>query len=137
MISPKFFTYYQVAAGACDSLTGILLLAAPQLALKLMGVSHIPASSSILISFIGAFVFSVGLTYLLFAAAPRSALQLGSARAAWLITAVERICAGSFVMAAVLSHQLEPAWSSITLVDLVLAGFQLVGLRRNWLEALR
>jgi len=137
MISRKFFTYYQLAAGACDSLTGILLLTAPQFALKLMGVRNVPANSHIFISFIGAFVFSVGLTYLLFASSPSSDLQLGSARAVWLITAVERLCAGGFVLIAVLSRALEPAWFSITLVDLSLAAFQLVGLRKKWLEELR
>lgn len=137
MISRKSFTYYQLAAGACDTITGILLLAAPQSALKLMGVHHVPDSSCIFISFIGAFVFSVGLTYLLFASSPSSDLQLGSLRAAWLITAVERLCAGGFVMIAVLSRGLEPAWLSITLVDLSLAVFQLVGLQKKWLGKMR
>ena len=137
MISRKFFNHYQLAAGACDTITGILLLAAPQFTLKLMGVRQITENSYIFISFIGAFVFSVGLTYLLFASSPSSDLQLGFARAAWLITAVERLCAGGFVMIAVLSRGLEPAWFSITLVDLSLAAFQLVGLRKKWLEELR
>ena len=137
MISRKFFTCYQLAAGACDTVTGILLLAAPQSALRLMGVRHITESSYIFISFIGAFVLSVGLTYLLFARSPGSDLQLGSVRAAWLITAVERLCAGGFVVIAVLSRGLEPAWFSITFVDLSLAVFQLVGLQKKCLEELR
>ena len=133
MISGKHFTLFQIAAGACDTATGLLLLLSPRITLKLMGVNEIP-TEPVLVSFIGAFVLSVGLCYLLFAQTPRSLPELAAARAAWLITGLQRLCVGCFVLIAVASKQMEPAWFSITIVDLSIAAFQLTGLRRKWLE---
>ena len=133
MISRKLFSGFQLVAGVCDTATGLLLILSPRLALKLMGIRSVPAEP-VLVSFIGAFVLSVGLAYLLFVRSPRSTGELAASRSAWMITGIERLCVGSFVMVAVASKQLEPAWFSITIVDLTLAAFQLVGLRKKWLE---
>ena len=133
MISRKLFSGFQIVAGACDTVTGLLLVMAPALALKLMGIRSVPAEP-VFVSFIGVFVLSVGLAYLLFVRSPRSTEELAATRSAWLITSVERLCVGSFVMVAVASKQLEPAWFSITMVDLTVAAFQVVGLRKRWLE---
>ena len=128
------FIFYQVAAGACDTVTGILLLVAPQLALKLMRVNQ-TSSDPIFISFVGAFVLSVGMTYLMFARIPTSESLLGAARAAWLITAIERLCVGLFVLIAIMAGRLDLSWCSVTVVDLSLGGIQLIGLRKRWIEA--
>ncbi|HEX7861190.1 MAG TPA: hypothetical protein VF773_12730 [Verrucomicrobiae bacterium] len=130
----RAFTFFQLAAGACDTGTGILLLVAPQLALKLMGVAQTP-SDPIFISFIGAFVFSVGLTYLVFSRIPASESRLGAARAAWLITGMQRLCVGVFVLVAMVAGRLDLAWCSITVADLSIGGIQLLGLRKRWIEA--
>ncbi|MGZ8898548.1 MAG: hypothetical protein ACXW3Z_00485 [Limisphaerales bacterium] len=135
MMIKKSFTLYQFAVGTCDTLTGVLLLIVPQFALKLMGVTQAPAEP-VFISFIGAFVLSVGLTYLVFAGSPRSESELGAARAAWLITGLGRLCAGTFVLLAITAGRMELPWISITVVDLSIGGFQLIGLRRQWLEAM-
>ena len=54
---------YQVLIGLSDTLTGALLIIAPEFALRLMGL-HAPADALPFLSFIGAFVLSVGLTCL-------------------------------------------------------------------------
>lgn len=133
MISRKLYSGFQIVAGACDAATGLLLILAPALALRMMGVRAVP-KEPVFISFIGTFVFSVGLAYLLFARSPRSMEQVAARRSAWLITGVERLCVGIFVMIAVASRQMEPAWFSITIIDLSAGAIQLLGLRRNWIE---
>ena len=52
---------YQLLTGFSDASTGVLLLAAPGLALRLMYLS-VPSDALIYISFVGAFVLSVGLS---------------------------------------------------------------------------
>ena len=124
MNAKRLFICFQVLAGGCDTVTGLILVFAPAFALRSMGIRHV-VSEPIFISFIGAFVFAVGLSYLLFATPPRDSGQICEVKTAWLITAIVRLCAGAFVAAACLGGQLEPAWLGITFVDLSLAVFQL------------
>src|SRR5690606_4992974 len=50
-------------AGGMDGASGLLLIFAPALALRLMGVPAIGGEALIFIRFIGAFVFGVGMLY--------------------------------------------------------------------------
>ena len=129
MSSKVLFIGFQLIAGGGDAVTGIALMAAPSFTLKMMGVRQ-EIHDLILVSFIGAFVLAVGLSYLAFASPPRNSAQLSEVRAAWLITALVRLCVGVFVAAACASQRLDPAWLTITAFDLSLATFQLIARRR-------
>jgi hypothetical protein len=118
---------YQLAAGACDSTTGLLLMIVPEFTLRLMRVRVMPAET-VFLSFIGAFVFGVGLSYLLFR---RS--QGAFAEALWRITGVVRLCVGSFVAIACVRHQLDPAWATVSVTDLGLGIFQIRAANADWL----
>jgi hypothetical protein len=59
MKRPVLFSY-QMLTGFSDSSTGVLLIAAPEFTLRLMGL-HVPADALPFLSFVGAFVLSVGL----------------------------------------------------------------------------
>jgi hypothetical protein len=54
---------YQTLIGLSDTLTGALLIVAPEFTLRLMGL-HAPSDALAYLSFIGAFVLSVGLACL-------------------------------------------------------------------------
>lgn len=132
MRSKTAFVGFQLAAGTCDTVTGLLLVLVPSFTLRLMGVAQIVAEP-IFVSFIGAFVFAVGLSYLLFLVPPRNAVDLAIVRTSWLITAVIRLCVGMFVLGACLSRKLNPAWLTVAIVDLSIATFQLTA-RSKWLS---
>lgn len=128
------FVGFQATAGFCDTLTGILLILLPSFALQLMGVRQ-PIAEPIFVSFIGAFVLAVGLSYLLFILPPHNAYDLAAVRAAWLITGLVRLCVATFVLAACLARRLDPAWLTVAMVDYCVAAFQFVA-RRTWLAKL-
>jgi hypothetical protein len=133
MNSQKVFTAFQLVAGGCDAVTGALLLVSPVFTLRLMGV-HQTIAEPVLISFIGVFVFSIGLSYLLFSTPPRNSNQVAAVRAAWLITGIIRLCVATFVAGACFAGRLEPAWLTITIVDFSLAVIQLTA-RQKFLVA--
>ena len=54
---------YQSIIGVSDTLTGALLMVAPAITLSLMHL-HAPSETWVFLSFIGAFVLSVGLSCL-------------------------------------------------------------------------
>jgi len=123
-MNQKVFTAFQLIAGASDTATGALLLIAPAFTLRMMGVHRVVAEP-IFISFIGVFVFSIGVSYLLFLVPPRTQAQISAVRAAWLITATIRLCVAFFVAAAYFAGRLEAAWLAITVFDFSVAVFQL------------
>ena len=123
---------YQCAAGLSDTVTGALLCAAPQLTLRLMGL-HAAADARPYVSYIGAFVFSVGICYLY--GALLIAVEASPARIqmVWLLTAFTRSAVAIYVLKAVLVGDLESGWITVAAFDAACALIQGVGLRRKWL----
>ncbi|MEI7908662.1 MAG: hypothetical protein WCK77_03400, partial [Verrucomicrobiota bacterium] len=80
----KFVVFWSVGVGSMDALTGVLLVVAPALALQSMGIALPSADALGFLSWIGAFVGGVGLSY---------AMALGERRrgkAVWQVTALLR-----------------------------------------------
>jgi hypothetical protein len=123
---------YQLIAGASDTSTGALLIAAPVFTLRMMGVS-VPYDATPFLSFIGAFVLAVGLSYLYGALLVRRTGGMPRLEAVWLLTAIIRSSVAIFVLGAVLNHTLAPAWLSIAVFDGICVVIQARGLRRGWL----
>jgi hypothetical protein len=113
------------AAGAMDLCTGVLLIAAPKITFRLMGLSAV--SDLALVRFVGAFVASVGALYLW-------ALYRAKLRAAWEFTALVRSFIGYFVGISVILGTLEHGWVTVAITDLGLAGLQIYFLSRNWVH---
>ena len=123
---------YQLFIGASDTGTGILLLAAPALTLHLMRLHPAPDALPYL-SYIGAFVLSVGLACLYGAwltTRPHFAAKL---EVVWLLTAITRASVAAFVFTRILTGGLEPGWLTVALSDGAFALIQLTGLARGWL----
>ena len=123
---------YQLVAGVSDSLTGAFLIVEPAWTLSLLGL-HVPADALPFLSFIGAFVFAIGLSYLYGASLvirPGCASRL---EALWIVTAIVRCSVAAFVIARVASEVLEPGWLIIAFFDGACVLIQAVGLRQGWL----
>ena len=122
--------WFCLAAGGCDTLTGLLLVVAPLFTLRLMMIPGHEADP-VLVRFIGAFVFGIGSSYLRpFLTRDPAARE---ARFAGMLdfTAGARVAVGSFVTVAVLAGALHPMWATVAVTDLGLAAVQIVMLRRG------
>ena len=123
---------YQCLAGTSDTATGALLCVAPRFTLQLMGL-HPAADTTPFISYIGAFVLSVGISYLY--GAYLIAVDAPSARIeiVWLLTAFTRSAVAIYVFKSVLVGDLEFGWITVAAFDAACAVIQAIGLRKRWL----
>lgn len=127
---------YQLVAGVSDASTGALLIAAPLFTVRMMGVS-VPPDATPFLSFIGAFVLAVGLSYLYGALLIRRTSGVQRLETVWLLTAIIRGSVAIFVLAAVLNGSLSPGWFTIAVFDGICVLIQARGLRRGWLRVAR
>lgn len=134
LISPaRWLPAYQWLAGLCDTATGALLLVAPAWTLKLMGVHEAPQPIQF-VSFIGAFVLSVGLAYLYAARLPLVSANAARWQTVWLVTALSRSLVAGFLSSQIVAGKMEVAWLAVAVTDGTLAIWQWTGLRRGWLD---
>ncbi len=124
---------YHLVAGLSDASTGALLVIAPAVALQLMRLS-VPSLALPLLSFIGAFVFAVGLSYLYGVLLLRRGGCASRLEALWIVTAFLRGSVASYVTVAVLSGQLAAGWMMIAFFDAGCVIIQAAGLRLGWLS---
>jgi len=120
-------TVLALGAGALDFCTGLGLIFAPDLMLKLMGAGALAAEPTIYLRWIGAFVAAVGFSYL-WALWRRDVLLL---RHVLELTVLFRLAAGAYSAWAVASGALPMAWVSVPLTDFFLAATQTWLVRRG------
>ena len=123
---------YQLLIGASDTSTGLLLLAAPTLTLHLMGL-HPAAAALPYLSYIGAFVLSVGLACFYGAFLTTHPLYAAKLEVVWLLTAITRASVSCFVLTQISTGTLETGWLTVALSDGAIALIQFTGLARGWL----
>ena len=126
---------YLLLTGCSDTLTGALLIMAPDFTLQLMQL-RVPPESLVFLSFIGAFVLAVGLSslygaYIAFQGGSRTKVEV-----VWLLTAFTRASVAIFVVQQVLALTLDPAWLAVATADSTCVLIQAVGLYRGWLANL-
>jgi hypothetical protein len=124
---------YQWLTGMADILTGILLYVAPGFVLRMLGV-HAPADTLPYISYIGAFVFSVGLACLYGALLVRACACVERIETVWILTGFTRAAVAVYVLQAIVTGKLEAGWISVAAFDGACALVQGIGLRRKWLK---
>lgn len=128
---------YHYLAGLSDTCTGLLLLIVPAFTLHLMGVTEMP-SPLYYVRYIGIFVFSGGVTYLLIPAVVRDAPDASTWwRAQWAITAFIRSLVALFVLWQVMLGAMEGAWIAVFFTDAIYAAIQYTGLHKHWLDSER
>ena len=123
---------YQMLIGLSDTLTGALLIIAPVFTLRLMGL-HVSSGALPYLSFIGAFVLSVGLACLYGALVMARKGSPCTLEAVWLLTAFTRASVAVFVVTQILGQTLEPGWLTVAASDGACVLIQAIGLRKGWL----
>jgi len=123
---------YQLLIGLSDTMTGALLMTAPAFTLGMMRL-HAPDSALVYLSFIGAFVLSVGLSCLYGSYLMIRRGSLCKLEVVWLLTAIIRASVSIFVITQILSHMLEAGWLTVAITDGACVLIQAIGLRKGWL----
>ncbi len=124
---------YQWGIGLSDTLTGAMLIVVPEFTLHLIGL-RVPSDALPYISFIGAFVLSVGLSCLYGALVMVRRGSPCTLEGVWLLTAFTRASVAVFVGTQVLAQTLEPGWLTVAVSDGACVLIQAIGLRRGWLK---
>jgi hypothetical protein len=132
MKHPLLFTY-QLLTGLSDTITGLLLVAAPAFTLHLMNVSA-PDDALPYLAWVGAFVLSVGLACLYGAFLTTRPIFTAKLETVWLLTTIARACVALFVTSQIASGALDFGWISVPVTDGCIALLQIAGLLRGWLR---
>lgn len=123
---------YQLLTGLSDTATGALLIFAPAWTLHLMRLQPVGAATPFL-SWIGAFVLSVGLACLYGAMLTSDKAMPAKLSVVWLLTGITRALVAVFVLSQIATGSLESGWISVALTDGTLALLQFAGLATGWL----
>ena len=121
---------YQLLTGLSDTATGVLLIFAPAWTLHLMRLQPVGAATPFL-SWIGAFVLSVGLACLYGAMLTSDRAMPAKLSVVWLLTGITRALVAVFVLSQIATGSLESGWISVALTDGTLALLQFAGLHRR------
>lgn len=127
----RFLLGYQLITGIPDACTGTLLIVAPQFTLGLVGIQA-PSDAAPFLSFIGAFVFSVGPACLYGASLAIRGEGRTRLEMVWLLTALTRSAIAIVLIQCVLSGTLQTIWLIVAFLDGAFALIQGVGLRMKW-----
>jgi hypothetical protein len=119
-----------ILAGLCDGSTGIMLVLAPVFTLKLMGIAAIPAEP-VYMQFIGAFVASVGFSYLFPFIAFRGERRDPALHGMLVTTTIIRLFIGTFTSVAIARGTLSSSWLTVPLSDFTIAAVQLFILKQK------
>jgi hypothetical protein len=122
---------YQVLTGLSDTMTGLLLIFAPAVTLRLMRL-HVGAESLLLVSYIGVFVLSVGLACLYGAFLVTRVVFKQRLGVVWLLTGMTRGLVAVFLVVHILAGSMESGWATVAVTDGVFALFQGTGLAKGW-----
>lgn len=118
---------WSIGMGAMDSLTGLLLILAPEQVLGLLKIEPPSPDAMVFLSWIGVFVMAVGLSY---------GMALGKcssqSETVWAFTALVRIMVAIFLTFMITAGTLPTAWAVVALSDGVVALAQVVILRKGW-----
>ena len=121
---------YQILTGLSDGGTGLLLVFAPALTLRLMKL-HVAPEAMPFLSYVGVFVLSVGIACVYGATVIDRPEKI---EVVWLLTALTRALIAAFVLAKIASGILEPGWITVAITDALFASIQAVGLAKGWLR---
>lgn len=116
---PRWVRLYAVLVGGMDFSTGIALIAAPALTLRLMGAVVPGPEALALVRLVGVFVGAVGASYLVALRGAEATL-----RAVLGFTLLVRASVGTFAGLAVAIGLFDRGWLMVAVTDLACAGVQ-------------
>ncbi|HEY0256184.1 MAG TPA: hypothetical protein VGC39_01980 [Candidatus Methylacidiphilales bacterium] len=115
-----------------DVVTGTLLISAPQQALEQI---HAPAvSEPVLLQFIGVFILSIGLSYVIGLLSWWLTGSIARLRVVWEITLIFRLGAALFITFALLNQTVGFPWIRVPIVDFLFFIVQAALLRAQFLK---
>lgn len=117
--APRWIRIYAALVGAMDFSTGLALIAAPALTLRLMGAVVPGGEALALVRLVGVFVGAIGASYLVALRGSAAAL-----RAVMGFTLLVRTSVGTFAGLAVAFGLFDRGWLVVALTDLACAGVQ-------------
>jgi hypothetical protein len=123
---------YQILTGLSDSSTGLLLIVSPAFTLHLMRL-HATTDALPFLSYIGAFVISVGFACLYGAFLTTRSCFGAKLEVVWLLTATTRGIVAVCVIKQILDGTLETGWITVAISDGGFALLQTIGLAKGWL----
>lgn len=127
MNKSRFLKLWSLAMGGMDAATGLLLIVAPGMVLRLLSIPPPLPESLVFLSWIGVFVMAVGLSY---------GWALSGSRAAgetvWRSTALVRMLVAVFLAMQITRGSLHPMWAIVAASDAAVAIVQIIILRRGW-----
>ncbi len=103
-------------AGLLDGLTGLLLILSPGFTFRLMGISF-PEDCHVFASYLGVFVFSVGVAHFLTGKFPVDGAARERWRTIWLVTSIVRLNVAAFVSSQIILGGLTPGWATVAVTD--------------------
>src|ERR1035441_2123281 len=104
-VKSRLLLGYQMLTGLSDTGTGLLLIFAPALTLRLLGL-HVSFESLPFLSYIGMFVLSVGIACLYGAFLASRVAFAEKLEVVWLLTGITRALVALFVIAKILAGTL-------------------------------
>ena len=116
--------------GFSDTATGLLLIFAPAATMRWMRL-QVSSDALPLLSYIGAFVLSIGIACFYGAFLVTRAAQ--KLEVVWLLTGITRACVAIFIVAKLLTGVLDTGWASVAVTDGAFAILQATGLSKGWL----
>lgn len=127
MTKIQFLKFWSVAVGSMDALTGLLLIFAPELVLRLLSIESPSPDALVFLSWIGVFVMTVGLSY---------GFALGKTRGAgetvWRFTSLTRMLVAVFLMVRIANKDMAGIWTIVALSDGAVGLVQMILLRKGW-----
>ncbi len=121
-----FLKLWSFAVGAMDTCTGLLLIAAPGLTLRLMSVPAVGTEALSFLSWMGVFIAGVGFSYALVLRGNREGETV------WIFTATVRLLVALFLTVKISSGSLSNAWVLVAVTDAVVAIAQFILIRAGW-----
>ncbi len=123
---------YQLATGLSDASTGLLLVFAPALTLRLMRLT-VAGDALPFLSYVGVFVLSVGLACFYGAYLTTRVVFSRELEVVWVLTGLTRALVAVFVVAKIHIGALESGWMTVAIADGAIALLQALGLGKGWL----
>jgi hypothetical protein len=124
---------YQLLTGLSDAGTGLLLIFAPALTMRLMRL-HAASATLPFLSYTGVFVLSVGIACFYGAILAGRRIMADKLEVVWLLTGITRALVAAFVLVSIITKVLEAGWITVAITDGLIALVQFYGLARGWLQ---
>ena len=133
MNSQRLLILFHYGTGLMDALTGLSLVFIPSRTLDMMRVD--PRTDPTLVSYLGVFVFAVGMSHLLAGRFPTDSISRERWKTIWKISALVRICVAIFVFTKIMTAQLDSPWIVVSVTDFTVALIFINLLHRRTLES--